>query len=385
MTGPARPTAPTGPAGPTGVAADEVLVGFTRALGRAGLAVSPARTAAFLDATAALGLGDARSVYWAGRATLCSSPADLARYDAVFARWFDTSPPEGRPPRPPAYREVPQAGLDRPPAGEGGPGPDDEADVTALASAAERLRQHDIATLSAAERARLASQFASLRRPAPRRRTRRRRPDVRGAVHPRRTLALQARMLGEPGRDRAAPAAEFAPVASCCCSTSAGRWRRMPSRSFAWPTTGSTAASPSRCSPWAPAPHGSPTRCATATPSEPCGGRPRSCRTGLAARASATRSRTSWTAGAPAAALGARWSSSSATAGSATAGRSSARRCGGWACWPTAWSGPARTSRKPGYEPVQQGIVAAWPHIDDFVAGHSLRAFDELAEVVTRA
>jgi len=110
VTGPAGRTAPTGPAGPTGLAADEVLVGFTRALGRAGLAVSPARTAAFLDATAALGLGDARAVYWAGRATLCSSPADLARYDAVFARWFATTPPV-------AGRAPPEAPRGRPGAG----------------------------------------------------------------------------------------------------------------------------------------------------------------------------------------------------------------------------------------------------------------------------
>ena len=38
-----------------------------------------------------------------------------------------------------------------------------------------------------------------------------------------------------------------------------------------------------------------------------------------------------------------------------------------------------------GYEPVQQGIVAALPYIDDFVAGHSLAAFEELIEVVARA
>ena len=34
---------------------------------------------------------------------------------------------------------------------------------------------------------------------------------------------------------------------------------------------------------------------------------------------------------------------------------------------------------------MQQGIAAALPHCDDFVAGHSLRAFDEVLEVVGRA
>ena len=35
--------------------------------------------------------------------------------------------------------------------------------------------------------------------------------------------------------------------------------------------------------------------------------------------------------------------------------------------------------------PVQQGIVAALPYVDDFVAGHSLAAFADLIEVVARA
>ena len=40
---------------------------------------------------------------------------------------------------------------------------------------------------------------------------------------------------------------------------------------------------------------------------------------------------------------------------------------------------------KRGYEPVQQGVMAALPHVDDFVAGHSLATFAELTELVSRA
>ena len=47
------------------------------------------------------------------------------------------------------------------------------------------------------------------------------------------------------------------------------------------------------------------------------------------------------------------------------------------------WVNPHRG--KSGYEPVQQGVVAALPHCDDFVAGHSLATFAELAEVISRA
>ena len=47
------------------------------------------------------------------------------------------------------------------------------------------------------------------------------------------------------------------------------------------------------------------------------------------------------------------------------------------------WVNPHRG--KAGYEPVQRGIEAVLPHCDDFVAGHSLRAFDEVLEVIGHA
>jgi hypothetical protein len=47
------------------------------------------------------------------------------------------------------------------------------------------------------------------------------------------------------------------------------------------------------------------------------------------------------------------------------------------------WVNPHRG--KAGYEPVQQGVLAALPHIDDFVAGHSLATYADLVEVVSRA
>jgi uncharacterized protein with von Willebrand factor type A (vWA) domain len=47
------------------------------------------------------------------------------------------------------------------------------------------------------------------------------------------------------------------------------------------------------------------------------------------------------------------------------------------------WVNPHRG--KAGYQPIQQGIVAALPHCDDLVAGHSLRTFEALSEVVDHA
>jgi uncharacterized protein with von Willebrand factor type A (vWA) domain len=47
------------------------------------------------------------------------------------------------------------------------------------------------------------------------------------------------------------------------------------------------------------------------------------------------------------------------------------------------WVNPHRG--KAGYEAVQQGVVAVLPHVDEFVAGHSLAAYAEVAEVISRA
>ena len=47
------------------------------------------------------------------------------------------------------------------------------------------------------------------------------------------------------------------------------------------------------------------------------------------------------------------------------------------------WVSPHRG--RVGYEPVQGGIRAVLPHVDDFVAGHSMAAFEQLTDVVARA
>jgi uncharacterized protein with von Willebrand factor type A (vWA) domain len=47
------------------------------------------------------------------------------------------------------------------------------------------------------------------------------------------------------------------------------------------------------------------------------------------------------------------------------------------------WVNPHRG--KAGYEPVQQGVLAALPFCHDFVAGHSLATFADLSEVIARA
>jgi hypothetical protein len=44
------------------------------------------------------------------------------------------------------------------------------------------------------------------------------------------------------------------------------------------------------------------------------------------------------------------------------------------------WANPRRA--RPGFEPLVGGLVAALPHVDAFVNGHSLEALEHLAEVV---
>ncbi|MEU4660051.1 hypothetical protein AB0G32_40020, partial [Streptomyces sp. NPDC023723] len=132
--------------------ADAVLVGFARALRAAGVAAHPERTHAFLRAVDVLGA----DVYRAGRATLCGSPADLERYDRVFAAYFGGGGRTGPKPAPappvrvravareaPAARSVPGDARHRAPP------------ALALAGWAEVLRHRDFAALDAAQREQL--------------------------------------------------------------------------------------------------------------------------------------------------------------------------------------------------------------------------------------
>src|SRR5947208_6572781 len=114
---------------------DEILLGFARALRSAGVPVTHDRAHGFLAATAALGLGDQRTTYLAGRATLCGGPDDLERYDQVFTAYFDGR--DGLPRQRPAQPGVPSfSGLpDAEGSGEGEVA--DEAVVRARASEAE--------------------------------------------------------------------------------------------------------------------------------------------------------------------------------------------------------------------------------------------------------
>jgi uncharacterized protein len=175
------------------------LVGFAHALAAAGLPVSAGAVETFTRALCQVDLSDPGQVYWAGRATLCGSPDDIGRYDAVFENWFGPTvltriPQRGAQPRRARIAAMNATGA----ADSGGDGPR----LRVAADDAEVLRHRDIAELSAGERAHLAELIAALHPRPPTRPALRRKPSRRGPVDPRRTLRHMLAAGGEPVRPR---------------------------------------------------------------------------------------------------------------------------------------------------------------------------------------
>jgi uncharacterized protein with von Willebrand factor type A (vWA) domain len=175
----------------------EGLVGFTVVLRNAGLAITTDRVAAFLSALDALDVTDRTQTYWAGRLTLCSDPDDLPRYERAFADWFEpgqgsrTQVRDERPPPPPRLAALtPEDGGD----GEEG---SDSPQIHARASGTEILRHRDLGELTPAERDHLHRLMALLRPEPPSRASRRLRPSAHGSTDPGRTLRAALRNQGE--------------------------------------------------------------------------------------------------------------------------------------------------------------------------------------------
>ncbi|TQM81467.1 hypothetical protein FHX81_3832 [Saccharothrix saharensis] len=165
----------------TGAGASNGLVGFARALRHGGVACGPDRVQAFVAAVGCLDVARQEHVYWAGRVTLCGEPDDLPRYDAAFAAWFGGVPPA--PPRARARRPSHLAAL-----GDGAGGRSRAAVLKVAAGDVEVLRRRDIATLTPAEKRHLDELLAVLAPVPPTRRALRRTPARRGAIDPRRTF-----------------------------------------------------------------------------------------------------------------------------------------------------------------------------------------------------
>ena len=358
-----------------------VLLGFTRALKAAGVPVTPDRAHGFVEATSLVGLDSQQATYWAGRATLCAGPDDLARYDQVFEAWFD---PRGELPRrresgPPMPVSPTLPSVDGEADGDGG------GDVLrAAATATDVLRQRDVASLDAAERQRLAAMFATLRPTAPVRRTARHAPWRRGRLDASRTMRDSLRRMGEPGdlawrRRRVRPRRVVLLVdVSGSMSAYADALLRLSHRFVATQPRAEVFTIGTRL-----------THVTRAL-------RHRDADRALIAAGEAV---PDWSGGTR---LGEtlrvfldRWGQRGMARGSVVVVFSDGWERGDAAllgeqlarlqriAHHVVWVNPHRG--KPGYEPVQQGIAAALPYVDDFVAGHSMATFEELMEVVGRA
>ncbi|MCA0336273.1 MAG: VWA domain-containing protein [Actinobacteria bacterium] len=363
---------------------EEILLGFARALRAAGLDVTADRERAFLVAASTVGLEDAAAVRWAGRATLCASPEDLARFDLVYAAWFggEVGVRHGKDAPP---QVVARAAFDDAGAGHGDGDDDDDDDaLVAQASTTEVLRHRDVANLSPSEKARLARMFGRLRPRAPRRPARRHTASRRGEVDARRTLRATLQRLGEPGpvqwRRRTERPRRIVLLIDVSGSMSgyadsllrvAHRYVRsgLPVEVFTLGTrlTHVTRALTARDADRAIVAAGE------AIPDWSGGTRlaeglavflRRWGRRGMARGAVVVVISDGWERGDPAT-LGEQMAQLRAIAHHVV------------------WANPHRGSAA--YEPVQAGILAALPHVDSFVAGHSMAAFEELTEVIARA
>jgi uncharacterized protein with von Willebrand factor type A (vWA) domain len=373
---------------------EELLLGFTRAVRAAGVSVTADRAQAYLRAVAIVGLEDQRATYWAGRTTLCSGPDDLDRYDQVFTAWFLTQPTTTVPREPP-QRRLDQADLgdDRDPGGAGEQG--DEQLVRATASSTEVLRHRDIAALDPTEKARLAAMFAGLHPRSPLRTSNRHTRWHRGDVDAQRTLRRMLSRMGEPAeiawRRRAVRDRRVVLLVDVSGSMSAyaDALLRLAHRF-------SHSGAARRAGHQGPAP-----RVETFTVGTRLTHITRAMRLRDVERAIIAAGDTvpDWSGGTR---LGEtlkifldRWGQRGMARGAVVVVFSD-----GWErgdadllaeqmrrlhqlAHRVVWVNPHRG--KEGYQPVQQGIVAALPYVDDFVAGHSLATFAELIEVVARA
>jgi uncharacterized protein with von Willebrand factor type A (vWA) domain len=362
------------------------LAGFARALRAAGLPVTADRTHAFVQACALAGAGRPQRVYWAGRATLCSDPEQFPRYDRVFRDWFGGEPGRRRRARPhvvPVRTALPGT---EDATGEGSSERERETElVRAQASAADVLRHRDVADLTVAERALLAQMFATLRARAPRRRAVRREPHHRGELDARRTLREELRRGGEPGpmrhrRPRTRPrrvvlvvdvSGSMAPYADALLRL-AHVWVRSAPRTTEVFTVGT------RLTRVTTALRGRDAEAALREAGEQVPDWSGGTRLGEVLKAFLDRWGARGTArGAVVVLFSDGWERG--TPGLLSEQMARLHRLAHRVVWVNPHRGKA------GYRPVQGGIVAALPYVDDFVAGHSLATFAEVMEVVARA
>jgi hypothetical protein len=357
------------------------LVGFARTLRQAGVEASFERVQAMLAAVDELGVVRSRGAYWAGRLTLCGQPDDLPIYDAAFAAYFGGGRPPA--PRPRSARTVPAQLMLSLGATPGADGQAEAENPVALsASAEEVLRRRDLATLTAAERSEVRRMLALLAPGAEARRSRRYRASRGGRIDPARTVRYLLRHGGEAAR-LAHRVRRVRPRRLVLLLDVSGS---MAQYSDALLRFGHAAV---RLRPTQTEVFTMGTRLTRVTRAL----RHRDPDVALRAAGDAI---PDWRGGTRLAdSLGAfldRWGQRGTARGAVVVLGSDGWERGDPAqlaaqvarlsrlAYRLVWVNPHRG--KPGYEPVAGGMAAALPYVDDFVAGHSLAALEELVRVI---
>jgi uncharacterized protein with von Willebrand factor type A (vWA) domain len=364
----------------TGTDGVVTVVGFARTVRSAGVDVTSDRVQAMVGALDHLDVARADHVYWAGRLTLCAGPDDIGRYDRAFAAYFEgkhsavhRAPPVAVAAVGFAVQVPADAGTDDVPT----PG------LAVNASDSEMLRHRDVAGLTAAQRDEVRRLLAQLEPMGPPRRSRRFEPARRGPIDPHRTVRHLLRGGGEParllrhGHRRRSRrlvllvdvSGSMAPYADALLRFAHVAARRRPGTEVF--TIGTRLTRISREL------------------------RRRDADLALAAAAKAV---PDWSGGTR---LGEllrafldRWGQRGMARGAVVLFASD-----GWErgdpqvlaeqmarlrrlAHRVVWVNPHRG--KAGFAPLTAGMAAALPHVDEFVAGHSLAAFEELAAVLSR-
>jgi uncharacterized protein with von Willebrand factor type A (vWA) domain len=365
--------------------AGRMVVGFVRALRRAGLAVPVGSAVAFTEALGLLGVGARSRVYWAGRATLVRRPEDAGLYDRVFAAYWLGRGVDGVevPPPPPVEVALDDGTDDEPEPGRSdGDGP---PPVVVRWSTLETLRDKDFADYTPEDWREYHRLVACLRLSARTRRARRRHPARRRRSHPdlRRTVRAALRTDGEPIL-RAWQVPRRRPrrlVLLVDVSGSMESYARALLR-FAHAAVCARGASGAEVFTLG-------TRLTRIT-------RELAQRDPDAALGAAAESVADWSGGTR---LGAglrefndRWGVRGAARGAVVVVLSDGWDRGdpdelaeqmarlGRVAHRLVWVNPLKAS--PGYAPLARGMAAALPHVDEFVEGHSLAALEHLAGVV---
>jgi uncharacterized protein with von Willebrand factor type A (vWA) domain len=375
----------------------------------AGVPVTPERSARFARALALVGPLTRTELYWTARTVFVSSHAQVPAFDLVFADLFDprlerdedrgdpNSPPLGsaeaseRPPNP-GSRSVPrEPGSSQPGGSSAAPSPPDDADARevevplAMASDEERLSQKSFAELEPHELIRLRRMIKRFELATPRRRSRRARRAPHGErLDLRRTLRASLRTGGDPvtlarRRRRLRPRRL---VLLCDISGSMEPYARAYLQLLSSAVAGGTQAEAfvfaTRLTRLTRAlggrnPEAAIQRAAAAAPDWSSGTRigqalqtfnDRYGRRGMARGAVLVILSDGWERGDP-----------------ALVAREMERLSR--LAYRIIWVNPRVSA--PGFRPSAGGMAAALPHCDALVSGHSLDAFDQVAEAIAAA